>query len=231
MLKKPYTAGWIQPGFFWPFFLGSYGLAKCSWRKQMATEEFTMGVTAIILLSGPRRVCQRRAGGLPSPALRGYQLLLCRRGVVSSVRRSFRDRGATYRRLCSVSASVLCNRHGGRSTLLLCKRRLLCPGPGWICSRQSPCRCCRCRSAAASGCRNCAAATAASRCRRRCSFTPARLNRAAEVQRSYACHRRAVGQTGTISTLPPGGGPDPRRNVEYQRAVGACLDARGYTVK
>lgn len=47
----------------------------------------------------------------------------------------------------------------------------------------------------------------------------------------YACHRWAVGQTGYDPTLPPGGGPDPRRNVEYQRAVGACLDARGYTVK
>ncbi len=47
----------------------------------------------------------------------------------------------------------------------------------------------------------------------------------------YACHRWAVGQTGYDPTLPPGGAADPGRNREYQRAIGACLDSRGYTVK
>lgn len=46
-----------------------------------------------------------------------------------------------------------------------------------------------------------------------------------------ACHRLAVGQTGYDPTRPPGGVSDPMRKAEYQRAMGACLDARGYTVK
>ena len=45
----------------------------------------------------------------------------------------------------------------------------------------------------------------------------------------YACHRWAVEQTGFDPTQPPGGKVEKR--ADYQRAMGACLDGRGYTVK
>jgi hypothetical protein len=49
----------------------------------------------------------------------------------------------------------------------------------------------------------------------------------------YACHLWAVSQTGYDPTQPP---PDPSTNVkqkrdDYQRAMAACLEGRGYTVK
>ena len=50
----------------------------------------------------------------------------------------------------------------------------------------------------------------------------------------YACHQWAVGQTGFDPTQPPGGPPEPKKiekRTDYQRAMGACLDGRGYTVK
>jgi hypothetical protein len=50
----------------------------------------------------------------------------------------------------------------------------------------------------------------------------------------YACHRWAVSQTGFDPTQPPGGAPDAQKiekRADYQRAMGACLDGRGYTVK
>ena len=50
----------------------------------------------------------------------------------------------------------------------------------------------------------------------------------------YECHRWAVDQTGYDPIQPPGREPDAQssqRHIEYQRAMGACLDARGYTVK
>ena len=50
----------------------------------------------------------------------------------------------------------------------------------------------------------------------------------------YECHRWAVGQTHYDPTQPPGGAPAVQPNQkrgEYHRAMGACLDARGYTVK
>jgi hypothetical protein len=50
----------------------------------------------------------------------------------------------------------------------------------------------------------------------------------------YACHIWAVGQTGFDPTQPPGGSPEPQKiekRADYQRAMGACLDGRGYTVK
>jgi len=46
----------------------------------------------------------------------------------------------------------------------------------------------------------------------------------------YECHRWAVNQTGYDPTLAPGSVP-PQKQAEYQRAMGACLDGRGYTVK
>ena len=47
----------------------------------------------------------------------------------------------------------------------------------------------------------------------------------------YQCHRWAVSQTGYDPTQPSGGAPSAQKRSEYQRAMGACLDARGYTVK
>jgi hypothetical protein len=50
----------------------------------------------------------------------------------------------------------------------------------------------------------------------------------------YECHRWAVDQTHYDPTQPPGSAPETQPNqkrAEYQRAMGACLDARGYTVK
>lgn len=50
----------------------------------------------------------------------------------------------------------------------------------------------------------------------------------------YECHRWAVGQTGFDPTQPPVGLPDSEFNAErgdYNRAMTACLEGRGYTVK
>jgi hypothetical protein len=47
----------------------------------------------------------------------------------------------------------------------------------------------------------------------------------------YECHRWAVSQTGYDPTLSPGGAPVAQKQMEYQRAMSACLDGRGYTVK
>jgi Family of unknown function (DUF6515) len=50
----------------------------------------------------------------------------------------------------------------------------------------------------------------------------------------YECHRWAVNQTQYDPTQPPGNVSDPRasqKRAEYDRAMGACLDGRGYTVK
>jgi hypothetical protein len=50
----------------------------------------------------------------------------------------------------------------------------------------------------------------------------------------YACHRWAVDQTHYDPTQPPGSVPadqPTQKRSEYQRAMGACLDARGYTAK
>jgi len=50
----------------------------------------------------------------------------------------------------------------------------------------------------------------------------------------YECHRWAVNQTGFDPTQQPGGAPESLRaekRADYQRAMGACLDGRGYTVK
>jgi len=50
----------------------------------------------------------------------------------------------------------------------------------------------------------------------------------------YQCHRWASGQTGFDPTQPSGSIPESQRiqkYADYQRAMGACLDGRGYTVK
>jgi hypothetical protein len=50
----------------------------------------------------------------------------------------------------------------------------------------------------------------------------------------YECHRWAVDQTRYDPTRPPGSVPEDQSNqkrMEYNRAMGACLDAREYTVK
>jgi len=46
----------------------------------------------------------------------------------------------------------------------------------------------------------------------------------------YECHRWAVSQTGFDPIQQQPGGP-PEKRADYQRAMGACLDGRGYTVK
>ena len=50
----------------------------------------------------------------------------------------------------------------------------------------------------------------------------------------YACHRWAVDQTHYDPTQPPGSVPETQagqKRAEYDRAMRACLDGRGYTVK
>jgi len=50
----------------------------------------------------------------------------------------------------------------------------------------------------------------------------------------YQCHRWAVDQTGFDPTQPTDATPETRsiqKRADYQRAMGACLDGRGYTVK
>jgi hypothetical protein len=51
---------------------------------------------------------------------------------------------------------------------------------------------------------------------------------------SYECHSWAMSQTGYDPTQPTGGVPESQTNqkrTDYQRAMSACLDARGYTAK
>jgi hypothetical protein len=63
-------------------------------------------------------------------------------------------------------------------------------------------------------------------------FIYPRQNQSPEQQASdrYACHQWAVSQTGVDPTLNPGG-VSPQKHADYQRALGACLDGRGYTVR
>jgi uncharacterized protein DUF6515 len=46
----------------------------------------------------------------------------------------------------------------------------------------------------------------------------------------YACHQWAVSQTGADPTLN-GASVPPQKRADYQRALSACLDGRGYTVR
>jgi hypothetical protein len=57
---------------------------------------------------------------------------------------------------------------------------------------------------------------------------------ATQARDRYECHRWAVAQTGFDPTQPAGGVPAEQtfgRRSDYLRAIGACLDARGYTVR
>ena len=68
-------------------------------------------------------------------------------------------------------------------------------------------------------------------------FVYPRLGQTEELQAKdrYECHSWALSQTGYDPTQPSAGDmPAAQRNqmsADYQRAQGACLDGRGYTVK
>jgi hypothetical protein len=50
----------------------------------------------------------------------------------------------------------------------------------------------------------------------------------------YECHTWAKRQTGFDPTLPAGGvAPENsvQKRADYQRAISACLDGRGYTIR
>jgi hypothetical protein len=52
-----------------------------------------------------------------------------------------------------------------------------------------------------------------------------------QAKDQYECDRWAIGQTGYDPSLPNAGGAPPNQMDGYRRAIGACLDARGYTVR
>ena len=52
-----------------------------------------------------------------------------------------------------------------------------------------------------------------------------------QAKDQYECHRWAVNQTGYDPTNPPGGAAHSKNRADYQRAMEACLNGRGYTVK
>lgn len=52
-----------------------------------------------------------------------------------------------------------------------------------------------------------------------------------EATDRYECHRWAINQTGYDPTLAPAGSASGQKHADYQRALGACLDGRGYTMK
>lgn len=58
---------------------------------------------------------------------------------------------------------------------------------------------------------------------------------AEQADDKYACHKWATGQTGFDPTLPPDAGLEGSRlaqkRSDYQRAMAACLEGRGYTVR
>ena len=67
-------------------------------------------------------------------------------------------------------------------------------------------------------------------------FVYARQGQSEELQAKdrYECHSWAVSQTHYDPTQPTSGMPGAQLNqvrADYQRAMGACLDGRGYTVK
>ncbi len=67
-------------------------------------------------------------------------------------------------------------------------------------------------------------------------FVYPRQNQSQEQQAAdrYECHRWAVSQTGFDPTQSPGVIPEDQKGqkrADYQRAMSACLDGRGYTVK
>ncbi len=52
-----------------------------------------------------------------------------------------------------------------------------------------------------------------------------------QAEDRYQCDRWAVGQTGYDPTEPADGMSSVQKNSDYRRAMGACLDARGYSAK
>ena len=67
-------------------------------------------------------------------------------------------------------------------------------------------------------------------------FVYARQGQSEELQAKdrYECHSWAASQTQYDPTQPAGGMPEAQLNqmrAYYQRAMGACLDGRGYTMK
>jgi hypothetical protein len=52
-----------------------------------------------------------------------------------------------------------------------------------------------------------------------------------QAEDRYQCHRWAVDQTGYDPTRVSGGVPSVQKRGDYQRAMVACLDARGYSAK
>ncbi len=58
-------------------------------------------------------------------------------------------------------------------------------------------------------------------------------NEKQQADDQYSCHRWSVGQTGYDPTHPGSIAPQdqPRGNSDYWRAMSACLDAHGYTVR
>ena len=67
-------------------------------------------------------------------------------------------------------------------------------------------------------------------------FVYARQGQSEQLQAKdrYECHSWAVGQTRYDPTRPSGGMSQDqlyRMRADYQRAMGACLDGRGYTAK
>lgn len=55
-----------------------------------------------------------------------------------------------------------------------------------------------------------------------------------QARDKYECHKWAQGETGFDPTVANGGVPPDQANAQrgaYQRAMGACLEGRGYTVK
>jgi len=52
-----------------------------------------------------------------------------------------------------------------------------------------------------------------------------------QAEDRYQCHRWAVDQTGYDPTMVSGGASSVQKHADYQRAMVACLDARGYTAR
>jgi hypothetical protein len=52
-----------------------------------------------------------------------------------------------------------------------------------------------------------------------------------QAEDRYQCHRWAVDQTGYDPTKVSGGAPSVQKRGDYQRAMIACLDARGYSAR
>jgi hypothetical protein len=52
-----------------------------------------------------------------------------------------------------------------------------------------------------------------------------------QAKDTYECNSWAVGQTNYDPTQLPGGVSSVQKRADYNKAMAACLDARGYTAK